>query len=64
MIFNPLGKEQLARIVKLLLKNVETIAGGAEDHFATYSRGDARCCSKRATIPPTARGRCGAPSSV
>jgi ATP-dependent Clp protease ATP-binding subunit ClpB len=54
VIFNPLGKEQLARIVNLLLKNVEN----------SSLRLRWNCCSAKGTTLLTARVHCGAPFSA
>jgi len=63
VIFNPLGKEQLERIVGLLLKGVEKLLCGASDNAGADAGGARVCCCGRATILRMGRGRCAEPFS-
>ena len=47
VIFNPLGKEQLGRIVGLLLKNVEKVARGKANHAGFNASGGRAAAARR-----------------
>ena len=53
VIFNPLGKEQLTRIVDLMLRDVEKLFGRTKNLRWSLLPRRKSCCCVKATIPPT-----------